>query len=389
MKVSFINESYQRFFRKHRKEIMRAFEKCAKKGDFMLRDETRRFERKLADYIGTKYAVGVNSCTDAMFLSLVALGIKKGDEVICPSHTFIATIQSIIHTGATPVLVDVGEDELMDMQKVRKAITPKTKAIIPVHFHGKICDMSALFYIMQANNLFVVEDVAQALGANRGGKMAGSFGVTGCFSFNFPKLMGAYGDAGAITTDNEELFKKLLLLRNHWNITQGSVDAKEYPQPEEMEWGWKSRIDNIQAAILNVKFKYLDKLLARRKKIAEKYNKAFANLPNLEIPNLPEGCVVQEYILKTSFQKEFVEHMKKCGVELLIRDTIPNHKLKGLGLDQFNLPVTERIAQNAVRLPIYPELTSKEQSYIIKCVRKYYGSNKSKKKRIIEKSASK
>ena len=374
MRVSFINDSYRRFFYSHRKEIMNAFERCASKGDFMLRDETRKFEKKLAKYVGTKYAVAVNSGTDALFLSLKALGIGPGDEVITVSHTFIATIQAIVHCGATPILVDVGDDGLMDMKLLQHFITERTKAIIPVHLSGKMCN----FDEMRAyENVWVIEDAAQALGSQYAinGKTynAGGMGITGCFSFNFPKTMGAYGDAGAITTDEEWVYKKLLLLRNHWNITQGSVRQSEYPQPEEMGWGWKSRMDNIQAAILNVKFKYYPAMLKRRKQIADMYQKGLEQMGEIALPIRVKGQIWQEFIIRVLNQKKFAEFMKKKGVELLIRDVVPNHKLKGLELEHFSLPVTERLAKEQVRLPIYPELTDKEVQYVIKCVKEYYG----------------
>lgn len=367
-KVDFINSGYRRFFAKHKKEIVDAFVRCAKNGDFMLRDETRLFEKNLAEYVGTSYAVGMNSGTDAIFLSLKALDIGAGDEVITVSHTFIATIQAIVHTGAKPILVDVGDDELMDVYSLKRLITKKTKAIIPVHFHGKICDMERILEY----DIPIIEDAAQALGATQGGKMAGSFGITGCFSFNFPKLMGAYGDAGAVTTNDEEVYKKLLLLRNHWNITQGSVRQDEYPQPDKMGWGWKSRIDNIQAAILNVKFKYLLKLLERRKEIGEYYDSHLEDLP-IELPSHQDGEVIQEYIVKVDDNVGFKQYMDSQGIEVLVRDTIPNHKLDGLNLQHFHLPVTELIALGAVRLPCYPELTNKELALVVKAIKKYYG----------------
>lgn len=371
-KVNFINASYVRFFKAHRKEIMRAFERCAEKGDFMLRDETRKFEKKLAKYVGTKYAVAVNSGTDALFLSLKALGIGAGDEVITVAHTFIATIQAIVHCGATPVLVDVGEDGLMDMEKVKEAITEKTKAIIPVHLSGKVADMEALTFLLRNSKIEIIEDAAQALGANFNKRPAGSWGITGCFSFNFPKMLGAYGDAGGFTTDDEGVYKKLLLLRNHWNITQGSVRQKDYPQPEEMGWGWKSRMDNIQASILLTKFKYYPALLKRRKQIAEKYLKAFKDLP-LRLPVTQRSQVWQEFIIRVEEREKFAQFMNKKGVELLIRDTTPNHKLNGLGLEHFSLLVTEAMAKENVRLPIFPELYDLEIDYIIKCVKEFYG----------------
>ena len=352
----------------------------------MLRDETRLFEKNLAEYVGTKYAVGVNSGTDAIFLSLKALGIGEGDEVITVGHTFIATIQAIVHTGATPILVDVGEDELMDMNKVKEAMSNKTRAVIPVHFHGKICNLEKLveivylhhknnFPVFGENKIFIIEDAAQALGAwgkyDNNPFNAGSLSIAGCFSFNFPKLMGAYGDAGAVTTNDEEMYKKLLLLRNHWNITQGSVRQDEYPQPEEMGWGWKSRIDNIQAAILNVKFKYLQKSLDKRAEIGRVYSNELKDLP-LKLPIHQEGEVIQEYIIRVDDNTKFKEFMDSEGIEVLVRDTVPNHKLKGLGLEHFTLPVTERLAKGAVRLPCYPELLADEQLLVIQAIKKCY-----------------
>lgn len=366
-KIDFINTSYRRFYQLHKREILGAFNKCASNGDFMLREETRDFEKWLAKFVGTKYAVGVNSGTDAIFLSLKALGVGPGDEVITVAHTFIATIQSIIHTGATPILVDVNEEELMDVNQVKKKITKKTKAIVPVHFHGKVCEMNELLKL----GIPIVEDAAQALGASYHEKKAGSMGATGCFSFNFPKLMGAYGDAGAITTNNEKLYKKLLLLRNHWNITQGSVRQEDYPQPNEMGWGFKSRIDNIQAAILLVKAKYLTNMLKRRYKIAQMYNEAFEYDP-IHTPFFMDTDVVQEYIIQVEDNKDFKKFMDKQGIEVLVRDTTPNHKLKGLGLSKYKLPMTESLAKGCVRLPCYPEMTDQEVKMVINAVKQYH-----------------
>ena len=384
MKVDFINSSYRRFFKEHEDEIMTAFRDCASQGDFMLRDETRKFEKQLAEYVGTKYAVSTNSGTDSIFLSLLALGVGPGDEVITCGHTFIATIQAIVHTGATPILVDVGKDGLMDMSKLVLAVNNKTKAIIPVHLSGKVCDMGLLNELRLEmlgdqvdHTIDIVEDAAQALGAGCELGLAGSIGDTGCFSFNFPKMMGCYGDGGAVVTSDEEVYQKLLLLRNHWNITQGSVKTDDYPPPDTMGWGWKSRMDNIQAAILNVKFKYYDQMLSRRKEIADKYNAEFygiglSALDDISLPIQHDGQVYQEYIIRVKDRDKFAKHMEDNGIELLIRDTVPNHKLPGLGLQRFDLPVTEKMALDQVRLPVFPELKDEEVEYIIKCVRKYY-----------------
>ena len=373
-KINFINNSYKRFYEQHREEILGAFDKCAKNGDFILREEVSKFEDNMAKYTGTKYGIGVGSGTDALFLSLKALGIKKGDEVITVSHTFIATIQAIIHCGAEPILIDVGENELMNAGLIEEAITPNTKAIIPVHFHGKVCDMDKIMELARKYDLYVVEDACQALGSKYKGKKAGSFGNVGCFSHNTPKLLGGYGDGGMIVTDDKKLAEQLYLLRNHWNMAQTSVRINDFPTPEIVQWAWKSRLDNIQASILNVKIKYFDDFLSRRKEIADKYCKGLRDTP-IKLPTYTKDDVIQEFIIRIGSdeeRKKFKEFMDNKSIEILIRETTPNHKVKDLGLDHFNLPITESISKDAVRLPSYPELTNEEVDYIISSIKEFY-----------------
>jgi len=373
-KINFIRNSFIRFWNQHEDELLEAIKKCGRKGDLILREAVSEFEDNLAKFTGTKYGIGVGSGTDAIFLSLKALGIGQGDEVITVSHTFIATIQGIIHCGATPILIDVGKDELMDVSLIEKAITPRTKAIVPVHFHGKVCDMDKIMEIAKKHNLFVIEDACQALGSSYKGKMAGSFGNAGCFSFNTPKLMGGWGDGGGIVTDDRELAEKLYLLRNHWNMAQTSVRMADFPTPEIVHWAYKSRLDNIQASMLNVKWKYYPQLLERRKEIADLYIKGLEGLP-IKLPTYGEGDVIQEFIIRIGsdeVRKKFKSFMDEKGIELLIRETTPNHKVKDLWLDHFNLPVTENISTDAVRLPCYPELLDEEIEYICKSIREFY-----------------
>lgn len=384
MKVNFINSSYKRFYSKHKEEINEAVLSCIANGDFILRDDVKEFEYNLAKYVGVKYAVGVNSGTDALFLSLKALGIKKGDEVICPSHTFIACLQVIVHCGATPILVDVQEDGLMDTAKLddlkpESIITAKTRAIMPVHLSGKVCDMKKITKLVERHNssrwgkkIDIIEDACQALGAMRGGIEAGAFGITGCFSFISPKSLGGISDGGAIVTNNKEIYEKLLLLRNHWNITQNALLGYQPIQPEIMDFGWNSRLGNVTSAFLNVKFKYYGALLIRRKEIAEIYNKALKGISLLELPSVQNGQIWSEYIVNVENQKEFQKYLEEHGIETLVRDTVPNHLLSGLNLSHFKLPVTEMLAKKQVRLPIYPEILDSEIEYIIKIIKKYY-----------------
>lgn len=677
--INFIRNSYIRFARDHKDELVDAFWSCVKEGNLILREEVSQFEDNLAKFTGAKYAIGTGSGTDALFLSCIALGIKgnwdyllrqvdegkmtfqeaeqkfEGDEVITVSHTFIASIQCIVHAGARPILVDVGPNELMDVSLIEAAITPRTKAILPVHFHGKVCDMDNIMELAKKYNLYVIEDGCQALGSSYKGKMAGSFGNVGCFSskagvtteegvklisrikegnrvlthknrfrrvtqvfkrkyrgdwyrlvvkgmrstatwksrfitateehpiyanrggkklwisiknlrltdkvyiqksnceickrtipfywrlcewcnpaqlpgvaekiamsknkgalmnreiskfphfyndilpyaeqlkkegfkvvpigvavpdiiavkdnkifayeienqiarkrkinkygefaefydairwiepkrnpaiqkqknsyfvdsddevcvfvesikkfkknettvynleveedhsyfvgkvavhncfsFNTPKLLGGFGDGGGIVTNDRELAEKLYLLRNHWNMAQTSVRMVDFPTPEIVRWAYKSRLDNIQAALLNVKFKYYNQFLSRRQEIAKMYLDGMKDLP-IKLPVYHEGDVIQEFIIRIGNSEErqrFKEFMDKKSIELLIRETTPNHKVKYLYLDNFNLPVTENISKDACRLPSYPELENQEVSYIVSSIREFYG----------------
>jgi dTDP-4-amino-4,6-dideoxygalactose transaminase len=397
-RINFINNSYKRFAKEHKDELISAFWSCLERGALILREEVSQFEDNLAKFVGTKYGVGVNSGTDALFLSCKALGIKgnweylldrvyageisieeahklfEGDEVITVAHTFIASIQCIVHAGAKPVLIDVGEDELMNPDLIEPAITERTKAILPVHFHGKVCNMDKILKIAEKYNLYVIEDACQALGSSFKGKLAGSFGNAGCFSFNTPKLLGGWGDGGGIVTNDKELCSKLYLLRNHWNMAQTSVRMADFPTPEIVHWAWKSRLDNIQAAMLNVKFKYYKQLLERRKEIANMYCEGLKGLP-LRLPKFGEGDVIQEFIIRVRDSKEreeFKKFMDSKGIEVLIREVVPNHKVKNLYLDHFSLPVTENISKDAVRLPAYPELTNDEVHEIIQAIKEFY-----------------
>ncbi len=371
-KIDFINSSYHRFYLWHKEEIDRQIQKCLSKGQLTLREELWNLEKRIAKYVGTKYAVGVNSGTDALFLSLKALGIGKGDEVITVSNTFISTIQAIVHCGATPILVDVNEDEQMNVVDVEKVITKKTKAIIPVHYTGAMVDMRPLLKLAKKYNLCIVEDACQALGAKQNSKMAGSFGIIGCFSFNTAKLLGGLCDGGMVVTNDRKIYEKVCLLRNHWNVHQLSVDRNDYPQPENMDWGWKSRLSNVNAAFLNVKLNYLPEILRRRSEIALQYLNRLNKNSCLELPHADTYRIWQEFHLRVKQRDNFKEFMDIKGIETLTRDIVPNHKMKGLALDNFNLPVTEQLAKEVIRIPLYPEMNNQEVDYIINCVNEFF-----------------
>lgn len=375
-KVPFVNYPLQ--YQKIKKEIERAIFGCLKRGDLIFRKDTVEFEKNFAKFVGAKYGISCDSCTGALFLSLFALGIGRGDEVITVSHTYVATIDVIWHVGATPVLVDVGDDMEMDPNLLERAITKKTKAIIPVHLDGRMSDMGRIMEIAKKHNLYVIEDAAQAVGAKFLGKRAGSFGITGCFSFYPAKILGSFGDGGMIVTSDKKLAQKLYLLRDHGEMPPYLRKKKD--KDKIYFFGFNSLLDNIQAAILNVKLKYLPKWIDKRRKIASIYNDRLKDLKEIKLPPPPtnEGPyfdVFQNYVIRAKKRDELAKYLKKRGVETLIKWRIPNHKQKGLKLlHRFKLPKTEEISKEVISLPIYPELKKEQVNYVIKCIREFYGS---------------
>jgi len=364
MRVPFANPSLH--YSQHKKEISKVIDDVLSRGDLILRKDVEDFENNIANFVGTKYAIGLNSGTDALFLSLKAAGISPGDEVITVAHTFVASIAAIVHCGAKPLLVDVGEDFLMDVEKVEPVITQKTKAIIPVHFNGRVCDMEKLMEIAAKHNLIVIEDAAQALGAKFGGRVAGSIGLTGCFSLYPFKILGAFGDGGIVTTNDEKINQKIRLLRDHGQKTKTELVC----------YGWNSRLDNLQAAILNIKFKYLSDWIKKRQEIANLYNQGLSDTLGVQIPPKLDGKhfdIYQNYVLRAQKRDELAGFLKEKGIETLIKDPVPLHHHPALGLSHFQLPYTETLSKEVISLPIYPELSTEQVEYVIENVRKFYG----------------
>lgn len=363
-KVPFID--YPAHYRSMQAEITSAISDVLfRRADLILRDDVKEFESRMASFLGTEYAVGVNSCTDALHLSLYASGVVCGDEVITVAHTFLATLEAIIWCGATPVLVDIGEDFNMSVDLVEDAITAKTKAILPVHLNGRVCNMEKLLQVTRKHNLIMIEDAAQALGATFDGKKAGSFGLAGCFSFYPAKLLGAAGDAGLVVTNSRELADKIRLLRDHGRKSK----------QEHAFYGFNSRLDNLQAAILNVKLQYLARWIQHRREIAGMYREGLQDISSLRLPHFNESRhfdVYQNYVIRAQDRNALVEHLNKMGVEVLVSWRTPLHKQTGLGLDHLRLPLTEQISNEVVSLPMNTELTEDHIKYVIECVRKFY-----------------
>ena len=368
-KVRFVDPGKQ--YQLIKEDVLKIIDNVLSKGDLIMREDVEQLEKNIAGFIGTKHAVSLNSGTDTMFFALKALNIGPGDEVITVSHTFIASIAVIVNAGAKPVLVDVKDDFTINVNQIESAITDKTKAIIPVHLNGRVSEMDKIMEIAEKHNLIVIEDAAQALGAKFKGpvgwQMAGSFGIAGSFSLYPFKILGCFGDGGVLTTNNDQLAEKIKLLRDHGQKTKTEIVC----------FGWNSRLDNLQAAILNLKFKYLPQYIDRRREIAQLYDKGLNQVKGITLPPAPDSddkhfdCF-QNYVLKAEKRDELYNFLKNEGVETLIKDPIANHNQSGLNLSEFKLPYSEKLAQEVVSLPMYPELEEEEINYVIESVKKFY-----------------
>ncbi|MCB9358489.1 DegT/DnrJ/EryC1/StrS family aminotransferase [Candidatus Woesearchaeota archaeon] len=363
--VPFVN--FKRQYQQLKSELDAVWEGIMSNGDFIMRKHLEDFEREIADYIGVKHAIGVNSGTDALYISAHALGWKPGDEIITVGHTFVATIGAIAQCGATPVLVDVAKDYNIDVTKVEAAITSKTKGIIPVHLNGRAADMGKIMELAKKHNLKVIEDAAQALGSKFNGKHTGSFGDTSIFSFYPAKMLGTAGDGGIVCTNDDALAFKLRALRDN-----GRVDDVKVINC----YGYCTRLDNLHAALLSAKFKHFDDWVSRRREIAQKYDDAFKDIADLGIMPAPSDSpnfdVYQNYVVRTKRRDEFTAYLKSNNIGYLISWIVPNHLQKPLKLDHFDLPETVAISNEVVSLPMYPEMTDEEVDYVIDKVKVFF-----------------
>jgi len=368
-KVRFVNPQKQ--YEDHRKEFLKTIDDVFSRGDLILRKDLDNFEKKIAKFVGVKYAVGVNSGADALSLSMEAAGIGAGDEVITVGHTFMASISAICHQGAKPVLIDVAKDFNMDPDLIEKAITPKTKAIEPVHLNGRVCNMDKIMDVAKKHNLIVIEDAAQALGAkvqmaNGKWQMAGSFGLAGCFSMYPFKTLGGFGDAGMVTTNNPEMAEKVRLLRYNG---ESRKDRKFYFH------GYTALLDNIQAALLTVKFRYFPEWVRRRREISKIYEKGLKDIPQIKTPCFGDKRffdVYQNYVVMAKDRDDLEKYLEKKGIETLVSWPVPMYKQPVLEPNSIFLPETEKICKEALSLPMFPELKDGEIEYVIKCIKSFY-----------------
>ncbi len=370
-------------------EIEEALLRVFRSGKYIGGEEVATFEAAFASNVQASYSVGCNSGTDALILALRSLGIGEDDEVITSSFSFFATAEAISIVGARPVFVDIDpENYLMDLDLVEKVITPKSKAILPVHLFGCPLDMDKVMDIARENNLKVIEDCAQACGARWKGKPVGSFGDVGCFSFFPTKNLGAAGDGGAITTNDSDLAKTIRELANH-GMPKRYIHTKI---------GYNSRLDSMQAAILNVKLISLNKWINRRKEIADNYINKLSFIESIKLPSnsftddmehswnqfvirvLDNSFVNNkndnsELATKSGNRDEFKTELQRLGVNTIIYYPIPIHlqpAYKELGFRKGSLPVTEKVCNQVVSLPIFPEMEYIQQSYVVDTIKKIF-----------------
>ncbi len=351
-----------------KEEIDSAVLSTLESGYFILGPQVVKFEESIAAYLGVKYAIGLASGTDALVLALRALNIGAGDEVIIPAYTFFATAGTVMSVGAKPVFVDVDPQSYqIDVSKIKSAITPKTKAIIPVHLYGHPAEMNPILEIARENNLKVIEDNAQGLGAEYLGKKTGSFGDIACLSFFPTKNLGAYGDGGAVITNDPSLAERMRMLRTHgWK-------KKYYSE----EVGYNSRLDALQAAILQAKFPHLDAWNEKRRELSQRYNEYLAPL-GIVTPVEREWAkhVYHLYVTRSLRRDELQSFLKQKGIASEVYYPLPPHlsvPCRTFGYKEGDFPHAEKAALETLALPLYPELTLEQQDEVVAAVKEFAG----------------
>ena len=354
-----------RGFYRYQSEFEEAALKVLRSGWYIMGSELREFEEQFADYIGSKYCVGLGNGLDALWMAFRILGIGKGDEVIVQGNTYIASVMGITINGATPVFVEPDEYFNIDAGKIEEKITDKTKAVLVVHLYGQASQMDKIVDICRRHDLKLVEDCAQSHGSAYKGKVTGSFGDIGCFSFYPSKNIGAFGDGGAIVTDDEEIARKMRIYRNY-----GS--EKRY---YNMVVGTNSRLDEIQAALLKVRLKYAKETNREKKEIAAEYDKRLSN-PEIILPRVREGAehIYHQYVIRCKRRDELAEYLKSRGISTIIHYPIPPH-LAGayeyLGHKKGDLPITESCADEVLSIPMYNGMTEEEIDYTVDALNRF------------------
>lgn len=362
----------KRQYKNLKRDLDREVLKVLSEGNFVLGKQVSEFETAFAKFTGARYCVGVGSGWDALHLSMKALEIKKGDEVIAPANTFIATIFPIIELGAKPILVDIDPDTYqMDIEKLEKSITKKTKAIIPVHLYGMPCQIDKIIRIAIKHNLLVIEDAAQAHGSYFKGRHLGTFGNAGAFSFYPGKNLGASGEAGAVVTNSKTLYQRVKIIR----------DVGQSKKYHHSTFGYNSRPDTLHAAVLLVKLKKLKEWNEKRRRSARLYRRFLSDLPIILPPEMGNAKIFNYHVFPIRTQKRdaLFEFLKKNDVYCGIHYPIPVHlqkAVKNLKYKRGDFPITEKYAKELMSLPIYPEIKKSEIKKISDLIHKFFKNEK-------------
>jgi len=347
-----------------RKRLLEAIDRVLQHGRLVMGPEVERFEAQVAKRCGRKFAVGVGSGTDALFLALKAMGIGPGDEVITTSLSWIATANAIALCGASPVFADIGEDLNIDPQSVRSLVGKKTKAIVPVHYTGRCCQMQALEDIADAHGLAIVEDAAQAFGAMHDGRPAGSFGVAGCFSMNPMKVFAACGEAGAVVTDRQDIHERLLACRYNGTVNRETCIAVSL----------NGRIDTLQAAVLLERLKTVDEVIARRRQNAAFYNRNLYGVTGLPAVGPGDDHVYYTYTLQAQRRDELMGYLASEGIETRIQHPIlMPHQPAYQKARRAPLPVAEAVIQKILCIPVNEKITTGQMEIVCDRIRRFFG----------------
>jgi dTDP-4-amino-4,6-dideoxygalactose transaminase len=359
---------YSALFEADEQALTGIMQDVCRRGAFIQQKDCREFEANLASFIGVKHVFGVANGTDAIIIGLKAAGIGPGDEVILPSHTYIATAAAVHMVGAIPVLAECGPDHMLDAGDVERRITPRTRAIMPVQVNGRTCDMDAIGDLANRHKLLICEDAAQGLGSRFKGQGAGTFGVFGTISFYPAKLLGCFGDGGAIITNDDATAAKVALLRDHGRNEEGRV----------VTWGYNSRLDNLQAAVLTHKLKTFQRDIDRRRAIAALYQRELGDLIEVTLPPGPVSDprhfdVYQNYEIECDSRDQLKLHLEEHGVRTIIQWAgTPVHQFKELGFT-VDLPLTDRFFTRCLMLPMNVTLADDDVRYISGVIRRFYG----------------
>lgn len=363
--IPFFN--YPALFAQHRDGLLKTAERIFTTGKLILQENLETFEANLATYLGVKHAFGVGNGTDGLMIALMASGLRRGDEVILPSHTFVATGAAVHHAGGVPVLADCRDDHMIDPASVRAAVTRKTKFIVPVQLNGRTCEMDALQKVADDHGLTIVEDAAQGLGSRYRGRRAGTFGRAAMFSFYPAKVLGCFGDGGGVVTNDDETAERIGSLRNHGRMDDGNV----------REWSFNSRLDDLQAALLDFKLPFFDGEIDRRREIAARYQDHLGDLPGLLLPPAPDSDprhydAYQNYEVEVDQRDALRDHLKQNGVHTILQwGGKAIHHFPALGF-QTKLPVTDRIIAKSMLLPMNTSLPDDDVDYICDVIRGFY-----------------